>query len=532
MPNKFYEKNTHILESHVNITYEELVGLSDEGFVDWVKEMRREVLRIWDDYSIPPRSGGKSEQEIIAQFNKMSEYPINKFIYTDALEDQVDDTILNTSGLGVEADQWFDNMYKTRINRSDKDDGHSVYDLFNDDQYLDSVVKRSHRHFRRDGFYLHAQSIKKNDKKSGLVSVSSAKEWMEAFINNEKIFKDHDFILEEVKPPTGMNAGYFQLDETDLLHLTKEEVEYYNDRGILQHRHTSNIDLSSLDARRLYRIRLYEKGRRIFPKGFIPFRIGYVQPAVNFPPMTAKYLYERFTDHIKDQDIINIYDPSSGWGGRILGAMSVRDDRRIHYIGTDPNPDNFYNDFADSKYADLADFYNSRTYRGNPFFSHTNTYQIFHECSEEIGDNPDFRKYHGEIDLIFTSPPYFNREAYSEDPKQSYKKYGSSYESWKEGFLRPTLETCYDFLRGDRYLLWNIADLRMANKEYLPLEQDSVDILESMGMEYVMTFKMAQVGMPGSNRLTEDGKPHVKNFCLIGDKYYKYEPVFVFRKRD
>ena len=74
--------------------------------------------------------------------------------------------------------------------------------------------------------------------------------------------------------------------------------------------------------------------------------------------MTAKYLYERFTEHIKDSERIKIYDPSSGWGGRILGAMSCRDDRSIHYIGTDPNPDNFFDD-GTSRYSDVAEFYNT-----------------------------------------------------------------------------------------------------------------------------------------------------------------------------
>ena len=71
---------------------------------------------------------------------------------------------------------------------------------------------------------------------------------------------------------------------------------------------------------------------------------------MNFPPMTAKYLYERFTEDIKDQEVIKIYDPSAGWGGRILGAMSVRDDRNIHYIGTDTNVDNYLPD-GSSKYS-------------------------------------------------------------------------------------------------------------------------------------------------------------------------------------
>ena len=68
------------------------------------------------------------------------------------------------------------------------------------------------------------------------------------------------------------------------------------------------------------------------------FRLGLGQPAVNFPPLTAKFLYEHFTEHIKD-DKITVYDPSSGWGGRILGAMASK--KRIHYIGTDPTTDNY-----------------------------------------------------------------------------------------------------------------------------------------------------------------------------------------------
>ena len=268
----------------------------------------------------------------------------------------------------------------------------------------------------------------------------------------------------------------------------------------------------------------------MFPKGFPAFRIGYTQPAVNFPPMTAKYLYERFTDDIREQEQINIYDPSAGWGGRILGAMACRDDRVIHYIGTDPNPANFYDNDLRSRYADLADFYNTKTYRGIPFFSDTNSYEIFKLGSEEIQHDERFRRYKGQLDLIFTSPPYFNREAYSEDKNQSYKKYGSSYESWRDGFLRPTLETCAEWLKTDRYLLWNIADVKIGDK-YLPLEKDSIDILESCGIMYKYKMKMALEGMPGQNRLDDEGKPKCKNFCKVKGDYLKFEPILVFYKK-
>ena len=240
-------------------------------------------------------------------------------------------------------------------------------------------------------------------------------------------------------------------------------------------------------------------------------------------------MYERFTENYKDQDRICIYDPSCGWGGRILGAMSARSDRSIHYVGTDPNTDNYPDGLhPDGKYGSLADFYNTKTYRGNSFFSTTNSYEIFRLGSEVIGENKDFQKYKGKIDLIFTSPPYFNREAYSEDETQSYKKF-SSYESWRDGFLRPTLKTCAEYLKNDRYLLWNIADL-LIKGEYLPLEQDSKDILKEYGLEYKYTLKMALESMPGQNRVDENGIPKCKNFCKVNGRPMKYEPVFVFYK--
>jgi hypothetical protein len=280
---------------------------------------------------------------------------------------------------------------------------------------------------------------------------------------------------------------------------------------------------------KVYSIRIYDKGKKVFPTNFKAFRIGYIQPAVNFPPMTAKYLYERFTEDIKDQEVIKIYDPSAGWGGRILGAMSVRDDRNIHYIGTDPNVDNYLPD-GSSKYSAIADLYNTKTNRANTFFNGpVNTYEVHCLGSEVIQFEEKFQKHKGEIDLVFTSPPYFNREAYSENENQSYKKFGSSYESWRDGFLRPTLETAVTWLRSERYLLWNIADILVSGK-YLPLQEDTKNILEEYGVEYKYTLKMALEGMPGQNRVGEDGKPTCRNYCKVNDRYLKHEPVMVFWK--
>jgi hypothetical protein len=521
----FYERNDHVINSEINVFFEDLLAMTPAEFGVWVKKMREEILHSWDTYGCPPRTG-KNELDIIDQFNKMTTYPVSNFTHTDELntDGTVEDVIINKARIGGEADQWFSNMMKTRINYSEKDNGYSVYDLFSDNKFQDRVVRGATRHLRRDSFYRHALSAIKHNTKYSIVDVSSGEEWLEAFFGNPSIFEGYDFMLEEVAIRDGLNTGYFQIQQSDILQITKDQFLAWKPK--MSYRHYSTFDSENLKDDKVYSIRIYKKGERVFPAGFASFRIGYIQVAVNFPPLTAKYLYERFTNHITTNETIHIYDPSSGWGGRILGAMAVRDDRVVHYIGTDPNTDNHLPE--GSRYGKLADFFNEKTYRANPFFSHTNTYEVYCEGSEVISNNPQFQKYKGKLDLVFTSPPYFNREAYSDDAEQSYKKF-STYDSWRDGFLKPTLQTCYDYLKNDRYLLWNIADLLIGG-DYLPLEKDSKEFLESIGMQYKGVLKMALESMPGQNRLDENGIPKCKNYCKVDGSYIKYEPIFVFYK--
>jgi hypothetical protein len=521
----FYERNDYLLNHKINVFYENIVSMTDKEFETWVSDMRKVVMEAWNTHNCPPRTG-KNEQDIINEFNKLTGYPVSTFEFVDELTGNKD-VIINKSRLGAEVDQWFPNMYKTRINYSENDIGYSIYDLFANDKYLPKMIKGARRHIRRDSLYTFACSAIKNDTKYAIVSVSTGNEWLNAYFNNPSIFKDHDFILDQHDDEDGLNTGYYQIEQSKILSLTKDD--FLNWKPKLSYRHYSTFDSENLSDDKIFRIRVYEKGHKVFPKCFPSFRIGYIQPAVNFPPLTARYLYEKYTESFMYQDRIVIYDPSSGWGGRILGAMSVSDSRNILYVGTDPNVDNFDNSLVGgSKYSSIADFYNTRTYRGNSFFSKTHEYEIFSSGSEVIHKDKKFKKYKGKVDLVFTSPPYFNREAYSDDSNQSYKKF-SNYDSWVKGFLRPTLETCVEYLKNNRYLLWNIADIQVSG-EYLPLEKDSRDILESLGMKYIETLKMAMEGMPGQNRLDENGKPKCKNFCKVNGNYLKYEPVFVYYK--
>jgi hypothetical protein len=253
------------------------------------------------------------------------------------------------------------------------------------------------------------------------------------------------------------------------------------------------------------------------------FRLSLGQPAVNFPALTAKFLYEHFTEHIKDEKI-TVYDCSSGWGGRILGAMST--DRDLHYVGTDPNPDNI------GRYERVAEYYNTHCFQSNPFWGRDkpNTYEVFQDGSEVICDNPKFDKYKNSLDFVFTSPPYFNREQYSQDENQSFKKF-SAYEDWRDNFLKPTLTTAYTNLKNDRFLCWNIADIKIGEDKYIPLEQDSIDIVESLGGEYQGIYKMLMTRMVGIDTSKIKNSVQVKHHPLQrGGDVYKFEPILVFYK--
>ena len=275
----------------------------------------------------------------------------------------------------------------------------------------------------------------------------------------------------------------------------------------------------------VFMIRYYNINMRLFPSAFQIFRLSLnSQPAVNFPPLTARLLYEKFTDHIEQDEPLNIYDPISGWGGRILGAMSSK--KSIHYIGCDPNTDNWIDEIDKSRYEYVADFFNNEALETNPFWEEKkNTYHYFQIGSEFIGDHPDFQQYKGKLDMVFTSPPYFDREQYSEDEEQSFKSYPMC-SDWRDNFLRPTLTNAYESLRNDRYLLWNIADIKIGKSTFHPLEQDSIDIIESLGGKYEGKLKMLMASMIGVDQ------SNVKNCVSVDGSLSKYEPIFIFKNHE
>lgn len=171
-----------------------------------------------------------------------------------------------------------------------------------------------------------------------------------------------------------------------------------------------------------------------------------------------------------------------------------------------------------NNYDELGKFYNDNT-------GGKNTWEIFKVGCEEIQKSKSFQKYKGKLSLCFTSPPYFGREKYSEDKEQSCIKY-PNYRDWKNGFLKPMIKNCWDYLKPNSHLILNIADTKMGDKDFIPLEQDSITLALKMGFDFVGTLPMLMVRMIGLQPTTSKNNYFDEKTKTLS----KMEPILVFHK--
>ena len=540
----FYERSK-FSEFKSNTTYHELLSKTDEQFVEWARLLRKEVTEQWDERGTPPVIG-KNEKGIVKSFKKLKSNPADYWVKDTTGDEESLGIIQNFNKDASVVNQFFPTMLKTKISvGKSADNGLSIYDHFSDPDMEEKFVNIMKRAVKRDSMYSWSRSIVDKKDENPFWNGQSGADFIKD-VHDGKVFKgkykDLGIVLAKVKTSTLQNYGTFneQYQGFGNLYLDAAEVNGLVATGYLNKTQISNlgeiVESTTSEAGTVtdykYLIRWYDKTDGIFPKILQVFRLSCGQPAVNFPALTAKWIYENYTNHIDTDEPLHIYDSSSGWGGRIIGAMSSR--KKVHYVGTDPNPDNFLDELGISRYEYVAKFYNDKCVddysdKLTSFFDvekQGNTYELFQDGSELISNNPKFQKYKGKLDISFTSPPYFNREQYSQDETQSFKAYGE-YEDWRDNFLRPTLTTIYEYLKNDRYILWNIADIKIGENTYYPLEQDSIDILKDLGCEYKGKLKMLMTRMVGLDP-TSSG---IKNAVEYEGKHYKFEPIFVFYKK-
>lgn len=502
--------------------------MSDKEFRSWVHKLRHTVVDIWDNDGCPPVVG-KSQNEIISVMNDMIEFDTSKFLHKCELDGSI--CIKNNQFSSTSAvNQFFPTMMKTPITYTDSvKDAQSIYDWFSKEELYERHLKYCYRHFKRDSFYNYSLVARVNDRDHSWIAAENGAAWIKEFEKTWRKSANEDYWLCPVKEDGDYTGYNEELKDVQWLRITQKEVDELG--ALIPDKCKVNMNQGSHGDSDVYSIRFFKYGQKMFPLGFKAFRISYCQSVANFPPLTAKYLFDKYTEDFEDEETINIWDPSAGWGGRIMGAMCIDENRKhIHYIGNDPNKDHTIRP-GYTKYDALVDFFHTHSLRGQalPGISDNHEHTIIQRGSEVIKDDSTFQSFKGKIHLVMTSPPYFAKEVYSDDPEQSCHKF-STYEIWRDEFLRVTLETAVEWLIPGGHLIWNIADAKFGN-EMLPLEEDSCSILRELGMVHIRTEKMTLAPAPGGNRMDpETGRPKFKNACRINNKWLKYEPCFVFQK--
>jgi hypothetical protein len=237
-----------------------------------------------------------------------------------------------------------------------------------------------------------------------------------------------------------------------------------------------------------------------------------------FRPSTAKALYDKFNAK-------NVLDFSMGWGDRLAGFYAGNTTE--HYVGLDPKADNH------PIYEKQRTFYNKHI----SFFEHDKNSEFHISPAEEF----DFNPYINHFDMVFTSPPYFNVEHYSQDDTQSFKRY-KEVEMWSEHFLHKVLTNIYPSVKLHGIVAINISDVFSTSgkgqKRWLEITNPMNNHLKSLGMEYMGAIGMEMAKRPNSagagmvfegsapNEWTEDTMDRVDNsvnktFC---------EPIWLWKK--
>ena len=174
----------------------------------------------------------------------------------------------------------------------------------------------------------------------------------------------------------------------------------------------------------------------------------------NYRPVAARTLIDQFCPWGG-----TVYDPCAGWGGRLLGFLASSLGQT--YIGVDVAPNTI---------KALEGLYDS-TYR---FLDHEKTVQL--HCTKAQEFTPD-----QDVDLVFTSPPYFDAEIYSKHPGQSCIEY-KSYSSWLDGFLLQMLKNATARLKPGGHAVLCVADLKDGSGVLRPLVDDTASIFDGLGL--------------------------------------------------
>ena len=235
--------------------------------------------------------------------------------------------------------------------------------------------------------------------------------------------------------------------------------------------------------------------------------------ASQFKPSIAKAFYDKFNSEY-------VLDFSAGWGDRLAGFYTASNTK--HYVGIDPNTKNHPN------YKKQIDFYEKH----RTIFEEEKKVTLIPMPAEDV----DYSEYNNYFDTIFTSPPYFNTEKYSDEDTQSYIRY-KKIDDWNKNFLHKALGKMIPTLKAGGIMAINIADVFSGpDKGYVDITNAMNDFLKSKGLKY-----KGCIGMEMTKRFNSGGAGNAKSEYF--DEHLKEktkqtkniafgEPIWIWEKNE
>lgn len=202
----------------------------------------------------------------------------------------------------------------------------------------------------------------------------------------------------------------------------------------------------------------------------------------NFPPLWAKAVLKEYCTAKN----LTMLDFSCGFGGRMLGSYASSVVR--YYIGIDPLTENINSNFR------IYDLIKKHSSLNNKEFN----CKLINETAEKglniIDEN---------VDIILTSPPYFNKEIYSDDKSQCYNFY-SDYLDWKDKWLKDVIHKSFNLLNHN-----GIMAIFIGNVNTHDIVTDCNNIMSEFGDTQKIFFQIPHVEY---NRKKKEKK---KDTCIV-----------------
>lgn len=142
-----------------------------------------------------------------------------------------------------------------------------------------------------------------------------------------------------------------------------------------------------------------------------------------------------------------IYTPVLSWGSYALAFSHTSTWK--HYIGIDVM------DSVCEKSKEICEYY----------FKNEKTYEISKGISE--GNLFIYEKYHEQVDLVFTCPPYFKMEIYYENSEIQSTEIYTEYFDWLKMYWLKTVENCFHILKKKgifAFIVGNYTDYKTKKK--------------------------------------------------------------------